>query len=95
VEVDENVDDAYERNRAAYQRAFAGRADRAGYTYEQAEPHFRTGYGAGLEARKAGRSWEESEADLRARYRAAGAADDAWERIKREVREGFDRARGR
>jgi uncharacterized protein (TIGR02271 family) len=92
VEVD---DDDYERSRAAYQRAYAGRPRPAGLTYEQAEPHFREGYGAGLEARRAGRSWEQSEADLRARYRAAGADDDAWERIKREVREGFDRARGR
>ena len=89
------VDEGYERHRAAYEQAFAGRKDRAGYTYEEAEPHYRFGYGAGLEARQAGRSWEQAEADLRARYRAAGADDAAWERIKREVREGFDRARGR
>jgi uncharacterized protein (TIGR02271 family) len=89
------VDEDYERHRAAYEKAFAGRKDRAGYTYSEAEPAFRTGYGAGLEARKAGRSWEQAEADLRTRYRAAGADDDAWERLKREVREGFDRARGR
>ena len=89
------VDEGYERHRAAYEQAFAGRKDRPGYAYAEAEPHFRTGYGAGLEARKAGRSWEQAEADLRARYRTAGADDDAWERIKREVREGFDRARGR
>jgi uncharacterized protein (TIGR02271 family) len=89
------VDEGYERSRAAYEQAFTGRKDQAGYTYSEAEPHYRFGYGAGLEARKAGRSWEEAEADLRARYRAAGADDDAWERIKREVREGFDRARGR
>ena len=89
------VDEGYERHRAAYEQAFAGRAGRAGYAYEEAEPHYRFGYGAGLEAREAGRSWEQAEADLRARYRAAGADDDAWERLKREVREGFDRARGR
>jgi uncharacterized protein (TIGR02271 family) len=89
------VDDDYERNRAAYQQAYAGRQPAPTTSYEEAEPHFREGYGAGLEARRAGRSWEQSEADLRTRYRAAGAGDDAWERIKREVREGFDRARGR
>ena len=89
------VDEGYERSRAAYEQAFAGRKDRSGYAYTEAEPHFRAGYGAGLEARKADRSWEQAEADLRARYRAAGADDAAWERIKREVREGFDRARGR
>ena len=90
-----DVDEDYERHRAAYQQAYAGRQQEAGLAYGDAEPHFRTGYGAGLEARRAGRSWEEAEADLRARYRAAGAEDDAWERLKREVREGFDRARGR
>ena len=94
VRVDVDVD--YERHRADYQRAYAGRQPQAGdLAYAEAEPHYRFGYGAGLEARRAGRSWEEAEADLRARYRDAGADDDAWERIKRAVREGFDRARGR
>jgi uncharacterized protein (TIGR02271 family) len=91
-----DVDEDYERNRAAYQQAYAGRQQATGdLAYGEAEPHYRFGYGAGLEARRAGRSWEQSEADLRARYRAAGAGDDAWERIKREVRAGFDRAWGR
>jgi uncharacterized protein (TIGR02271 family) len=94
VDVDDDVDD-YERSRAAYQQEYAGRQRPGGLTYEQAEPHFREGYGAGLAARRAGRSWEQAEADLRKRYRAAGADDAAWDRIKREVREGFDRARGR
>ena len=91
------VDEDYERHRSAYEQAFAGRParDRAGYAYSEAEPAFRTGYGAGLEARRAGRSWEQSEADLRARSRRDTGGDDAWERLKREVREGFDRARGR
>ena len=89
------VDEGYERHRAAYEQAFAGRKDRPGYAYSEAEPAFRTGYGAGLEARQAGRSWEQAEADLRARSRRDTGGDDAWERLKREVREGFDRARGR
>ena len=89
------VDEDYERHRTDYQRGYAGRQRPGDLAYAEAEPHYRFGYGAGLEARQAGRSWEESEADLRARYRTAGADDDAWERIKRAVREGFDRARGR
>jgi uncharacterized protein (TIGR02271 family) len=89
------VDEDYERRRTDYQRAYAGRQRPGDLAYEEAEPHYRFGYGAGLEAREAGRSWEQAEADLRARYRTAGADDDAWERLKREVREGFDRARGR
>jgi uncharacterized protein (TIGR02271 family) len=89
------VDEDYERHRAAYQQAYAGRQQPGGLAYEEAEPHYRFGYRAGLASRQAGGSWEEAEADLRARYRAAGAGDDAWERLKREVREGFDHARGR
>ena len=46
------VDEDYERHRAAYQQAYAGRQPtRATYAYAEAEPHFRSGYGAGLEAR--------------------------------------------
>jgi hypothetical protein len=89
------VDEDYERHRADYERAYAGGQAAGGLTYAEAEPHFRTGYEAGTAARRAGRSWEEAEADLRTRYRAAGADDDGWERVKREVRAGFDRARGR
>ena len=89
------VDEGSERQRAAYERAFAGRPARPGYAYAEAEPHSRFGSGAGLEARQAGRSGEQAEAGLRQRYRTAGADDAAWERVKREVREGFDRARGR
>jgi uncharacterized protein (TIGR02271 family) len=90
-----HVDEDYERHRAAYEQAYGNRSETTDWSYTEAEPHFRTGYGAGLEARRSGRTWEQSEADLRARYREVGAGDDAWERIKREVREGFDRARGR
>jgi uncharacterized protein (TIGR02271 family) len=87
-----DVDEDYERYRADYQRAYERRQPATDWPYTEAEPHFRAGYGAGLEARQTGRSWEEAETDLRSRYRAAGAGDDAWELIKREIREGFDRA---
>jgi uncharacterized protein (TIGR02271 family) len=87
VEVDEHYDQA----RAAYRRDLANRPGAP--TLEEAEPHFRTGYAAAVDQRHAGKAFEEVEPDLR---QAAGAADeDAWERIKREVREGFTRARER
>ena len=87
------VDEHYDRARAAYHQEYAQRPGAAGRRFEEAEPHFRTGYGAALDERYAGKSFEEAEPELR---RSAGAADEsAWEQIKREVRAGFDRARGR
>ena len=87
-----DVDEDYERHRAAYEQEYAKRAGATGTPFAEAEPHFRTGYGAARDPRYAGKAFEEVEPELR---RTAGAPDDAWERIKREVRAGFDRARGR
>jgi uncharacterized protein (TIGR02271 family) len=90
-----DVDEDYERHRSAYEQEYGRRQPAGGMAFDQAEPHFRTGYGAAIDKRYAGRSFEEVEPDLRARYRTAGAGDDMWEHLKREVRQGFDRARGR
>ena len=85
------VDEDYDRARAAYQQQLAARPGAP--TPEEAEPYFRTGYAAARDARYAGKTFEEVEPELR---RSAGVADEsAWERIKREVREGFTGARER
>jgi hypothetical protein len=85
------VDEDYDRARAAYQERLAVRPGAP--ELEEAEPHFRTGYAAAVDARHAGKTFEEVEPELRDR---AGAADEStWERIKREVREGFAGARER
>ena len=87
IEVDEN----YDKARAAYRQDLAKRPGAP--KPEEAEPYFRTGYGAAIDKRYAGKAFEEVEPELR---RTAGAADEsAWEQIKREVREGFTRARER
>jgi uncharacterized protein (TIGR02271 family) len=87
VEVDEHYDQA----RAAYQQQLAKRPGAP--KPEEAEPYFRTGYAAARDARYAGKTFEEVEPELR---QAAGVADEStWERIKREVREGFTGARER
>jgi uncharacterized protein (TIGR02271 family) len=87
IEVDEN----YDRARAAYRQDLAKRPGAP--KPEEAEPYFRTGYGAAIDERYAGKAFEEVEPELR---RSAGVADEsAWERLKREVREGFTRARER
>ena len=85
------VDEDYDRARAAYQERLTTRPGAP--TPEEAEPHFRTGYTAARDERHAGKTFEEVEPELR---QASGAADEsAWERIKREVREGFTGARER
>jgi uncharacterized protein (TIGR02271 family) len=87
VEVDEHYDQA----RAAYQQQLAKRPGAP--KPEEAEPYFRTGYAAAIDTRYAGKTFEEVEPELR---QAAGVADEsAWERLKREVREGFTGARER
>ncbi len=89
-----DVDEDYARHRAAYEQEYANRQGAAGTTFADAEPHFRTGYRAAVEEGNATRSWDEVEPELRERYRGEGG-ESAWERVKREVREGFDRARQR
>jgi len=88
VQVDEN----YDKARTAYQQAYSKRQPPSKHTFEEVEPHFRTGYGAAIDKRYAGKSFEEVEPQLR---QTSGASGDAWEQIKQEVREGFDRARER
>jgi uncharacterized protein (TIGR02271 family) len=87
------VDERYDEARDDYRQEYARRPEATGQAFEEVEPHFRTGYGTAIDERNAGRSFEEVEPQLR---QTSGAADDdAWERIKRQVREGFTRARQR
>jgi uncharacterized protein (TIGR02271 family) len=86
------VDEHYDKARTAYQQAYGKRQPPAARKFEEVEPHFRTGYGAAIDKRYAGKSFEEVEPQLR---QSSGASGDAWEQIKREVREGFDHVRGR
>jgi uncharacterized protein (TIGR02271 family) len=85
-----DVDEHYDRARAAYQQDLTERG--RGSKLEEVEPHFRTGYGTAIDQRHAGKSFEEVEPELR---QTSGASGDAWEQIKQEVREGFIRARER
>ena len=88
-----DVDEDYDKARAAYQQEYGRRQSPAGMEFDQAEPHFRTGYAAARDERYAGKRFEDVEPELRA---GAGTANEgAWERIKREVREGFTGARER
>jgi len=94
VDVDEN----FTRARAGFQQHFEGR--RGGVTgtavdtrtYDEAEPNYRRGFTAAHDERYAGRQFEDVEPELRREHRSNGSDQD-WERLREEIREGFDRGR--
>jgi hypothetical protein len=94
-----DVDDAYTRFRPDFQRHFDERrktwkGDRAKWTFDEAEPGYRTGWEAGYDARYAGRTFEEVEPELRTTYRNRWAGGrDRWEELREEIREAYNRAR--
>jgi uncharacterized protein (TIGR02271 family) len=94
VEVDKN----YNSYREGFRKHFEGR--KSGLTgtavdtrtFEDAESNYRHGYAAARDQRYAGRTFEDAEPDLRRDYRS-GNSDQDWERLRDEIREGFDRGR--
>jgi uncharacterized protein (TIGR02271 family) len=103
TEVD--FDEDYDRARTGFERDFATRQAAATddwgrtRTWAQAEPSYRAGYTAGADRRYAGREFDAAEPDLRRDYESGawGSArrGDGWERLREEVRHGFQAARGR
>jgi len=100
VDFDEN----YDRARTGFQQDFTTRASSAAddwsrkRTFEQAEPNYRAGYQAGTDQRYTNRKFEEVEPDLRSEYEARSrgtTGGDSWERLREEVRHGFQTARNR
>ena len=94
VDVDEN----YRRNREGFRQHFEGRRGELSGTavdtrrFEDAEPNYRRGFTAAHDERYAGRDFDDVEPDLRRQHHSTGD-DNAWERLREEIREGFDRAR--
>jgi uncharacterized protein (TIGR02271 family) len=89
-----DVENAYRQARGGLEQAHTTRAGSTGRTFEQAEPNYRSGFTAAHDDRYAGREFEDVEPDLRTRHTASGGGDP-WERLREEVREGWNRARGR
>jgi len=87
VDVDEN----YRQARAGLEQEHATRAGTTGRTFAQAEPNYRAGYTAAYDERYSGREFEQVEPELR----QAHGAGDTWERLREEIRAGWDKARGR
>lgn len=95
------VEERYRQARPQMEEQFAAQRAQApdewarGRTFEQAEPQYRTGFSAANDPRHAGRDFTEVETDLRQRHAPADQGGDQWERLRREIRAGWDAARGR
>jgi uncharacterized protein (TIGR02271 family) len=90
------VDEDYQRARPGFERHFAGlRQADTNRVFQHAEPNYRWGFEAGRDERYRNRRFEDVEPDLRRAYEteATTTRADPWERLRQEVREGFDRAR--
>jgi len=92
VEVDEN----YRRDRASFEEHFNKSRSNTGKaadtrSFADAEPHYRRGYEAGHDERYAGRDFKDVEPELRRSH----SGNDAWEHLREQISEGFNRARRR
>lgn len=105
VDIDESYDahrPEFEQHWQQRQSGYAGGAY-AGRTWADAEPNYQYGYAAANDPSYQGRDFDGAESDLRAKWgtnRVAGASggagmDDGWEHLREEIREGWNRARGR
>lgn len=90
------VDERYAQVRPALEREFHAAQTTAGAgatprTFAEAEPHYRAGFQAGSDPRYAGRDFAEVESAVRGEYDTAGQHDDdAWARLRQEIRAGYE-----
>ena len=95
------VDEHYNRERAALQQHYQQNRGRSGQRpFEEAEPNYRTGFDAAHEERYRDRDFDAVEPDLRRdwesqRTTAGSGGHDRWEDLREEIREGWNRGRGR
>lgn len=94
VDIDEN----YQKARSGFQQHFNERSSKAGKgrTWDEAESNYRLGYETAHDESYADRQFEDVEGDLRRRHETSTTGKDSgWEQLREEVREGWNRARGR
>jgi len=89
-----DVDKAYQETRGTLEQAHTTRASGTGRAFEQAEPNYRAGFTAAHDERYAEREFEDAEPELRTRHTTTGTGD-TWEQLREEIREGWNKARGR
>jgi uncharacterized protein (TIGR02271 family) len=90
VDVDEN----WNRDRSSFEEHFGSRRSGLGTsadtrTFTDAEPNYRRGYEAAYDERYAGRDFSDVEPELRRSH----TGGDSWERLREEIREGFEGGR--
>jgi len=93
-----DVDKAYQEARTGIEQAHTTNAATTGRTFKQAEPNYRAGFTAAHDERHASQEFETAEPELRRNYEADPAnasGGDTWEKLRQEVRQGWDKARGR
>jgi len=88
------VDKAYSEARSGLQQAHTTRTGSTKRSFEQAEPNYRSGFTAAHDERYNGREFEDAEPELRTQHTTSGTGD-SWEMLREEVREGWNKARGR
>jgi uncharacterized protein (TIGR02271 family) len=91
TEVD--FDEHYKQARGDFERHHASTVGTQGGAFEEHEQHYRTGFATGADQRYAGRQFEDVEPELRQGHETAGGGG-GWERLREQVRTGFNRARG-
>ncbi len=89
-----DVEQAYQQARTGLEQSHATRTSGKGRAFEQAEPNYRAGFTAAHDDRYQGREFEQVESDLRTQHTTSGSGD-SWEQLREEVREGWNKARGR
>jgi len=89
-----DVEQAYQQARTDLQQSHTTRTGSKGRAFEQAEPNYRTGFTAAHDERYTGREFEDAEPELRTQHTSSGSGD-SWEQLRQEVREGWNKARGR
>jgi uncharacterized protein (TIGR02271 family) len=96
------IDRAFDEARSGFRQHFDQRRSSMGTQvdtrrYEDAEPNYRTGFTAAYDQRYAGRDFDEVEPNLRRDWESSGTrgSGDSWEHLREEIREGWNRARGR
>jgi uncharacterized protein (TIGR02271 family) len=90
TEVD--FDEHYRQARPDFEAHHASWTGARGTNFADTEPHYRTGYMAGTDQRYAGRTFEDVEPELRRDHESRGGGD-VWERLREQIRTGFNRAR--
>ena len=94
------VDEDYDQYRGGFRQHFDERQRQYGSqwgtrSWEDAEPNYQYGYLAGRDERYGGREFDDAEPELRGDYRRRYGDRDDWEQLREEVREGWNRVRGR